>query len=1042
MSSLKLIAILITLSALALLVPAALAQDEEPEPALISENQDPGSLFVSFIGALNAGNADAAVELFADDAVFTVSFGPQSEVFTGKEEIRLELQEPIDTNTEFQLLGPPQVQGDSATAVVSFTDDDLQRLGVDIEATFEITVQEGKITALTLTASAESLQRIGDAVSGQSPEVVAAQEQAFEAAARSIRTSLENSSGTVLIRDSDKNDFSDELSAMAAITITGAPAPPEAAAYEGWFVSDDGSRKISTGILQPDSEGNINQTFMLTEEGTRVTFTSIETPEGPRFSGPDSLSAGWTVISHINRTFQPHVLSLIRLPDDKTLEDLGAVLQQQPIGAPLPPWAKFSGGLSPEFDTTTTTATINLVEGTYVALDPLPGQDGVPNFAKGMVKPFTVTATTTPSRPEPEADLTIDISDSGFSLSTPLIQGIHTIRINNVGSQPHDAGFSQPLGSEASDVLSAISALLSGNPSDDFPGRSRGGLATIDAGDHAFITAEFDPGAYVVFSGYDLAQDPSSSMFQELTIEAQPVGLGVNEVTYDALDTPEGHIFSGSDSVPAGWTSLVLNNSESQEPHILQLIQLLEDKTAEDFLASLEQEDEPLPPWAVPSGGPGFTPPGETINTTVNILEGSNYVMVCLIEGQDGIPHFAKGMWKTVSVTAAPDPLPPEPEADIIIDVSNTGITTSEPITRGTHTIRINNVSINSRIFDTIRLAPGTSGPGRGATSAGGTTGIAPGDHAYITTNFVAGNYFFFSFPIDVPPGPEGPAPIQHLFSVEGTPTGENLFADFDKFVVTIEPVPDRDPGTSDQVAYIHAIPTGALAHIRHLLFSWTGNPSFTSGFHEGIEKGITVGLREQTWAALVHARLSASSDTIEDARLHACHVVNIIEGTGDGKGENFDASCGNFGDGFGVLSYAVDSAKHAEFASGQAPDNQVIVTNANKVVNSSNAVTPLATQARDLALQAARSTDLLAARISIQNAEAALMQALDSSKAAYMAAQDMGAHTLMPQAIEKAVPPATGDTSVPNLAWVVLILGAFLLVSGVIVYRRSVATR
>ncbi len=273
-------------------------------------------------------------------------------------------------------------------------------------------------------------------------------------------------------------------------------------------------------------------------------------------------------------------------------------------------------------------------------------------------------------------------------------------------------------------------------------------------------------------------------------------------------------------------------------------------------------------------------------------------------------------------------------------------------------------------------------------------------------------------------------------------PSGENLLARFDKFAITIEPVPDDDPGASADVAAIHVIPEGAMAHIRHLLVSWAGNPAYTSGFHEGIEKGITVGLREQTWAALVHARLSASSDTIEDARLHACHVVNIIEGTGDGKGENFDASCGNPGDGFGVLSYSVDSAKHAEFASGQAPDDQVIATNASTVIRSSSAVTPLATQARDLALQAARSTDLLAARISIQNAEAALVQALDSSKAAYMAAQDMGTHTLMPQAIEKAVPPATGDTNVPNLAWVVLILGAFLLVSGVIVYRRSVAIR
>ena len=273
-------------------------------------------------------------------------------------------------------------------------------------------------------------------------------------------------------------------------------------------------------------------------------------------------------------------------------------------------------------------------------------------------------------------------------------------------------------------------------------------------------------------------------------------------------------------------------------------------------------------------------------------------------------------------------------------------------------------------------------------------------------------------------------------------PSGENLIGRFDKFAITIEPVPDDDPGASADVAAIHIIPAGAMAHIRHLLYSWAGNPVYTSGFHEGTEKGITVGLREQTWIALVHAKLSASSKTVEDVRLHACHVINIIEGTGDGKGENFDASCGNPGDGFGVLAYAVDSAKHAEFSSGQAPDDAVVVANAAKVVRSSNAVTPDAIQARGLALQAVAATEVIFGQISIQNAVVGLERALSSASDAYISAQDMATYTVTslegPGAAEEVRTPAAGDPNVPNMAMGALLVGLVLLLGGAYIYRRS----
>ena len=245
---------------------------------------------------------------------------------------------------------------------------------------------------------------------------------------------------------------------------------------------------------------------------------------------------------------------------------------------------------------------------------------------------------------------------------------------------------------------------------------------------------------------------------------------------------------------------------------------------------------------------------------------------------------------------------------------------------------------------------------------------------------------------------PDGHGAVSKGFSLSqlGVPTGENLFADFNTFVVTIEPVPDVDPGPSAEVALVHSIPAGGLLHIRHLLFSIQGNPPYTSGFHAGTPKGIAAGLREETFVALVHAGLAKASTDLADLHLHACHVVNIIEGTGDGKGENFDPTCGNPGDGFGVLGYAEDAALHPALAASVAPDDMVITENHRRVVAAASDVASWAAQARDQALLALESNDVEGARLFIRNAQDRLLKSLNSAMMAYTSAQDMGAFTFV----------------------------------------------
>ncbi len=266
----------------------------------------------------------------------------------------------------------------------------------------------------------------------------------------------------------------------------------------------------------------------------------------------------------------------------------------------------------------------------------------------------------------------------------------------------------------------------------------------------------------------------------------------------------------------------------------------------------------------------------------------------------------------------------------------------------------------------------------------------------------------------------------------DGEATGENLFAAFDKFVITVEPVPDSDPGPSDEIEAIHQKPSAAMAHIRSLTYSAEGNPAYGSGnFHEGTPKGSAVGLREQVGVAIQHTGLGFEASELEMVQQHACHVVNVIDGT---SGANYDAACGDPGDGTGILNYSDSTAAQAGMAAAAAPDEAVIVANGQLAIEGANAAAKSATQARAEALAAMASTDIAVGKIHIGNARDILNKAMGEASGAYTASQAMGTYSIAP-------PPDTGDYNVPTMALLSLLIGAALLVSGALVLRRNRAT-
>ena len=191
-----------------------------------------------------------------------------------------------------------------------------------------------------------------------------------------------------------------------------------------------------------------------------------------------------------------------------------------------------------------------------------------------------------------------------------------------------------------------------------------------------------------------------------------------------------------------------------------------------------------------------------------------------------------------------------------------------------------------------------------------------------------------------------GKLPLGKVTACEdGTSSFAYTSADREKLINSYATLTVTD--SSGNAVATDTIPAGSLAHIRHVVSSWAPAPGGT---------GLAEGARSQADVALIHSRLSqssAASGNLAGAKQHAEHVINIIEGS---SGTNFGDRDGNGqtqnpGDGFGVLTYASNAAKHAAFAMSATGADAEVLLHGKHVVDTSNNVVTWSGMARDKAM-------------------------------------------------------------------------------------------
>jgi uncharacterized cupredoxin-like copper-binding protein len=209
-----------------------------------------------------------------------------------------------------------------------------------------------------------------------------------------------------------------------------------------------------------------------------------------KFDMPASVPAGPVNFHLMNEGKQMHHAMVVRLEDGKTVKDLAVAMKTE---GPPPPWLKFVGGPNGIVPGATASSTLLLTPGHYAIICAIPGTDGIPHMAKGMVQGFEVAGPASQAA-LPAATDTIHLKDYGFQTGRPLSAGSHSILVVNDGPQVHEMVLLKLMpGKSVKDFGDwATTGGMKGPP----PALPIGGAGLMEPGGSSLISADLTPGDY------------------------------------------------------------------------------------------------------------------------------------------------------------------------------------------------------------------------------------------------------------------------------------------------------------------------------------------------------------------------------------------------------------------------------------------------------------------------------------------------------------------------------------------------------------------
>ena len=226
-------------------------------------------------------------------------------------------------------------------------------------------------------------------------------------------------------------------------------------------------------------------------------------PGGPdgefRFSATPALTAGPVEVTLTNHGTLEHQAMLMKFKPGADFAKFAGAAATDPSGTKALALVEGYGGPNAAAPGQSRSSTQVLDAGDYMIICVLPGEDGAPHAAHGMVLPFTVKEGTTPVTARTptgvEPDHEVKLIDFGFDGAEGTFEGGDTIHVVNAGHQAHEfVAYRLNDGVSVADFTAAMKA--ESGPPPATPGTGLGALAPGRAAD---LTLPDDPGQYVLF---------------------------------------------------------------------------------------------------------------------------------------------------------------------------------------------------------------------------------------------------------------------------------------------------------------------------------------------------------------------------------------------------------------------------------------------------------------------------------------------------------------------------------------------------------------
>jgi hypothetical protein len=254
--------------------------------------------------------------------------------------------------------------------------------------------------------------------------------------------------------------------------------------------------------------------------------------------------------------------------------------------------------------------------------------------------------------PSPAAGrvVTIEASDFAFTAPDSIPAGLVTLRMRNVGREPHHA---QLMRLNTNVTLDQFLAALSQGPGPALQLASlTGGPAAVDPNGTSEVIVDLTEGQYMLVcfvESPDGAPHLAKGMVRPMRVTAPPVA-GTPPTAAQTV-TMRDFTFEGPATLPTGRTVVRVVN-DGPQPHEMAVVRLAQGKVLTDVTQFFT-----MPPGTPPAGPPPFQSVGGMQGLdrggsgfAVLDLQAGDYGMICLIpDPGSGRTHLDLGMAKGFS---------------------------------------------------------------------------------------------------------------------------------------------------------------------------------------------------------------------------------------------------------------------------------------------------------------------------------------------------------------------------------------------------------